>query len=105
MVDRFPSRRHSGYYDVLQRYSNTVLYGMFKIVFMSSATDSSMGKAAKKNQKRAEKRAQQRAQKLKEEGVIDRLKEENVDPMTKLKIQLQEAKANKVSYGIIPNIF
>ncbi|XP_028402865.1 caldesmon-like [Dendronephthya gigantea] len=62
-------------------------------------------KASKKNQKRAEKRARERAQKLKEDGVIDRLIQENdgpvdeikekQDPVGKLKAQLQDAKDNK----------
>ncbi|XP_046859945.1 LOW QUALITY PROTEIN: uncharacterized protein LOC124453218 [Xenia sp. Carnegie-2017] len=64
---------------------------------------SSVGsKAAKKNQKRAEKRAKERALKLKEDGVIDRLKNESkdshtgnmklLDPVEELKAKLQEAK-------------
>lgn len=66
-------------------------------------TDSAASKAAKKNLKRAEKRAKERAKKLKEGGIIDRLIHENKeeilqsqDPVEKLKLQLQEAKDNKV---------
>ncbi|XP_046860233.1 LOW QUALITY PROTEIN: uncharacterized protein LOC124453463 [Xenia sp. Carnegie-2017] len=72
------------------------------IVFQKRHHVFSWEQGCKKNQKRAEKRAKERALKLKEDGVIDRLKNESkdshtgnmklLDPVEELKAKLQEAK-------------